>query len=192
MIKSIQNNLFYTTNINEIDDKTLEIMFQQLPPLRMETANKCFYEVDRKIKIVEYCIIQRKLGLSKGQEFSYGKNGKPYVKNKQHFNISHSNTALAVVFDDKNVAVDIEKKMDLDLNLLARIANKKEYQQVVNSVNPQLEFTKLWTQKESLIKFKGITIATNLKTLLRNKKLYNFKHFIDEDYVICVCSKKRI
>ena len=192
MIKSIQNNLFYTTNINKIEDETLEMMFQQMPPSRQEAASKCYYEVDRKIKIVEYNIIQQKLGLCKGHEFSYGKNGKPYVRNKQHFNISHSNTALAVVFSNENVGVDIEKKMELDLNLLARIANKKEYQQVVNSLNPQLELTKLWTKKESLIKFHGKTIATNLKTLLRNEDLYNFKHYIVEDYVICVCSKKRI
>ena len=192
MKKSIHNNLYYITNINEIDNKTIELMFEQLPPSRQEDANKCFYEVDRKIKIVEYCLIQQKLGLDKGQEFLYTKNGKPYLKSKQHFNISHSESALAVVFSDQNVGVDIQKKIDLDINLLSRIANKKEYQQVVNSDNPQLALTKLWTQKESLIKFKGKTIATNLKTLLRNKEIYDFKHFIEKDYVICVCSKKHI
>ena len=191
-MKFIQNNLYYTTNINEFDDKTLDFMFQQLPISRQEKAKKCFYKVDAKIKIVEYFIIQQKLGLKQGQDFSYGKNGKPYVRNKQHFNISHSETSLAVVFGDENVGVDIQKKIDLDFNLLTRIANKKEYKKVVNASDPQLELTKLWTQKESLIKFKGITIAANLKTLLRNQKLYTFKHIVDGDFVICVCSKKHI
>ena len=192
MKKSIQNNLYYLTNINELDGEAIDFMFQQMPKSRQENANKCFYEADRKIKILEYFIIQRKLGLSKGQEFSYGKNGKPYVRNKQHFNISHSETALAVVFSDENVGVDIQKKIDLDLNLLERVANKIEYQKVIRASDPQLEFTKLWTQKESLIKFKGIKIASNLKTLLKNKKLYTFKHIVDGDFVICVCSKKHI
>ena len=192
MKKSIQNNLYYLTNINELDGEAIDFMFQQMPTSRQENANKCFYEADRKIKIAEYFIIQHKLGLSKGQEFSYGKNGKPYVRNKQHFNISHSETALAVVFSDENVGVDIQKKIDLDLNLLERVANKIEYQKVIRASDPQLEFTKLWTQKESLIKFKGITIASNLKTLLKNKKLYTFKHIVDGDFVICVCSKKHI
>ena len=53
------------------------------------------------------------------------------------------------------------------------------------------EFLKLWVQKESLIKLEGKTIATNLKTVLKNKNNYNFTFFEYEDFEICVCQKNK-
>lgn len=190
MTKSTHNKLYFIKNINEIDDKLIESIFYLLPHSRQQKAKNCYYTADKKIKIVEYFIVQQELKLNNNQDFMYGKNGKPYLRNNRSFNISHSETALAVVFSDNNIGIDVQKKIDFDTKLLARIANKREYQRVINADDKQLELTKLWTQKESLIKLKGITIAANLKTLLRNEKCYDFKHFVDGDFVICVCSKK--
>lgn len=192
MKKSIQNKLFYITNINDIDDKLIEFIFQLLPNKRKEKAKNCYYDVDKKIKIVEYFIVQQELKLNPKQDFLYGKNGKPYLRNNKRFNISHSENALAIVFSDENIGVDIQKKIEFNKELLERIANKRECEKIVNSKDPQLEMTKLWTKKESLIKLKGITIASNLKTLLRNESCYTFKHIIEDDYIICVCTKKHI
>ena len=50
-------------------------------------------------------------------EYCKTENGKPYIKNypDYHFNISHSNGAVAIAFSDYPVGVDIEKIRKADM-----------------------------------------------------------------------------
>ena len=184
------DKVYFFDKLDDVDIKYYNLMYSLLPDNRKRKVDNCYYEIDKKIKILEYFLIKNELNLEKNDDFSYTKNGKPYIKNKMFFNISHSQNALTIAFSDKNIGIDVQKMIQFDKKLLSHIASKKEYNIVVNSTNPNLEITKLWTKKESLIKYKAITIATNLKTLLKNEKLYQFQFFIKDEYVICLCKKR--
>lgn len=186
----MQDKIYFFDDIDNVDDKFLSLMYSILPNSRKEKVDKCYYSLDKKIKIIEYFLIKTQLKLYAGQDFRYTKKGKPYLKGNKNFNISHSDKALVVAFSDDKIGIDIQKKIKFDDDLLKYIANKKEYYDVISSNDRDLAITKLWTKKESLIKYKGITIATNLKTLLRNKEKYNFDFFYEKDYVICICKQK--
>ena len=49
-------------------------------------------------------------------------NGKPYIKDHPdiHFNISHTNGAIAVAFSDSPIGVDVEKIRDFNLKITER------------------------------------------------------------------------
>ena len=192
MKKCIVNNLYYFNDFENIDENKLRFLYTFLPLDRKIRVDKAYYKKDKIIKILEYFIVKNALNLKGEFNFKYNKNGKPYVNNKLHFNISHSDSMLVVAVDSENVGVDVEPFIKFDDKLARFICNKKEYNKIINAKNKSLELTKLWTQKESLIKFKGITIAHNLKTLLKNKNLYNFEFEIFKDCVVCVCKKNKI
>ena len=122
-------------------------------------------------------------------EINVGKNGKPFVKGEKPFNVSHSGEYLIVASHDKEVGVDIQKKTLFKEKLALKICNKKEVELLESSKNKNLEFTKLWTKKESYIKMLGESIVQDLTNIdtMENPQYYTTLEF--NDYIISLCSK---
>ena len=71
--------------------------------------------------------------------------------------------AAICVVSDKPVGVDIETIRPYK-ETLARYAMNDDELQLING--SALEFTKLWTQKEAVVKLSGRGITTDLKSVL--------------------------
>ena len=88
--------------------------------------------------------------------FHYSENGKPFLENGSFFSISHCKEAIAVALDDQPIGIDIESIRNVDQDLILRTMNEEEQKQI----HSNRDFTRLWTQKEAILKMEGTGISS--------------------------------
>jgi len=124
------------------------------------------------------------------QKFAYTMYGKPYLSNYSnvHFNISHSGEYVICAVSNKPVGVDIQKIGQYNYDVAKRVCNETELKQIEDSLDKASEFTKLWTQKEAVLKMYGTGIASgDIKNCLDN---HNVQSERIEDYWLSVYEYK--
>ena len=109
-------------------------------------------------------------------EWKYNEHGKPYLANGPYFSISHCKEGIAVAIDDAPIGIDIEAIRHANEDLIERTMNEEEKRLIANSQQPiaDREFTRLWTQKEAIVKAEGTGIYSFeqlQKTLVESLKL---------------------
>ena len=120
------------------------------------------------------------------QSIEIGTHGKPYFKDKPHFpffNISHSGEYAVCALATCEVGIDIQKIQRYSPGLVKRILTKQEQAQLEQTKEKEALFCKLWSQKESYVKWSGEGITREFCTLERNAWQ---KSFPIEDYWVCV------
>ena len=100
----------------------------------------------------------RELGISELGDFLYNGHGKPYLEHGPYFSISHCKEGIAVVIDETPVGIDIEHIRHADEDLIARVMNEEE-RLAIRELGMR-EFTRLWTQKEAIVKAQGTGIVS--------------------------------
>lgn len=92
------------------------------------------------------------------QHISYGRFGKPYLRDypNAHFNISHSGQFVACAVSDRPIGVDIQKIVPYCRDAAERVFSLEELSKIESSPDRSAEFTRLWTQKEAYLKMLGI------------------------------------
>lgn len=139
------------------------------------------------VEILAKVVIKKTFGIDIAQqEFAYTEYGKPYLLNypNVHFNISHSGEYVACAVSNKPIGVDIQKIEEYDPDVAKRVCNETELKQIEVSLDKASEFTKLWTQKEAVLKMHGTGIVGgDLKNCLNN---HNVQSERIEDYWLSV------
>ena len=137
-----------------------------LPVRRREKFEKLKKKRDRENCVISYLLLKKALGNLGICDFetAVGENGKPYLLNRPDifFNISHSDSGVAVVVDTAPVGIDIQDIVPVRDGVIERCFSQKEKDIIYASATPEREFTKRWTLKESAVKYHGETVA-NLK-----------------------------
>ena len=113
------------------------------------------------------------------QSIEIGAHGKPYFKDKTRFpffNISHSG----------DYAVCAVATCEIGIDILSRILTKQELLQLEQSEETESFFCRLWSQKESYVKWSGQGITRELDTLEKNAWQDIFSI---EDYWVCVTAQ---
>ena len=119
----------------------------------------------------QFCCLKSRLMLQElvdesmqDADFLYNEQGKPYWEHGPYFSISHCKEGIAVVVGDEPVGIDIEGIRHADADLIRRTMNEREQEQITSD----RAFTRLWTQKEAVVKWQGVGIAgfEQLQTLL--------------------------
>ena len=158
-----------------------------LPLLSEQRREQCLrfkYELGRKTCAAAYLLLceglSKEYGIREAPVFEYGEHGKPYIAGRPniHFNMSHCKQAAICVISDKPVGVDVESIRPSKASLISYTMNEKEQEIIRNAKNPDLEFTRLWTMKEALLKLSGEGITNQLKDVLDDTKV--FKTVINE------------
>ncbi len=114
--------------------------------------------------VISYLLLRKALadfGVT-NPEFVTGKNGKPFLNNHENvfFNISHTRGGVAVVVDKKPVGIDIQDILPVRGGVIERCFSQEEKEIIFNSNSPEKDFTRLWTLKESAVKFSAETVAS--------------------------------
>ena len=126
-------------------------------------------------------------------EWKYNEHGKPYLENGPYFSISHCKEGIAVAIDDQPIGIDIEAIRHADEDLITRTMNEKERSIIANresKIESARAFTRLWTQKEAVVKMEGTGIMsfeqlqqilsscrhTDITTIEKEKYIYSIAY----------------
>ena len=186
-----KNNLYIIKNQKKIEENLFDYLlsFVSLEKQERILKQKIKQNADNMLigEILAKTVIKKTFGIDIAkQKFAYLEYGKPYLPNYPdvHFNISHSGEYVACAVSDKPVGVDIQKIGECNSDVAERVCNEKELEQIENSSDKASEFTKLWTQKEAVLKMYGTGIASgDIKNCLNN---HNVQSERIEDYWVSV------
>jgi len=123
-------------------------------------------------------------------EWRYNEYGKPYIPDGPYFSISHCKESIAVAIDEEPVGIDIESIRRVDDDLIIRTMCAREQEEIQTAQNPAKAFTRLWTQKEAVVKAQGIGIQSfeqlrdirmqnaefKIQTVEKEKYIYSIAH----------------
>lgn len=148
----------------------------------LDEAMLAYVSEERRQKVMAYRFIRdRKLSLYAGILLPYacadqfdlpykevdpiwpGKQ-KPYLHSHPdiHFSIAHSGSCVAVAVSDKEIGLDLELIKKAPMKILKRAFSPFEAERITGSSDPNLEFYRIWTRKESYGKFLGTGLSNHV------------------------------
>ena len=130
--------------------------------------------------------------------FQYNKYGKPFLsatgqdlKDKlPYFSISHCKDGIAVAIDDEPIGIDIESIRTAQADLIERVMNDEEQQLIYEAAEPDRVFTKLWTQKEAIVKAQGTGIESFEQLAGARNTEYEIQTFESKKYIYSIAFKQ--
>jgi 4'-phosphopantetheinyl transferase len=156
-----------------VDIAELESDVATLPQWRRELAMRFRNHIDRVLCTKAYMLLRKGLhddfGISGNPIFEYAMHGKPALKDYPdiHFNLSHCRHGVLCVIGRQPVGCDIEDIQEsLDIDLVHHCFSDSEAARILAASNPCIEFTRLWTIKEAILKLSGKGITDDLPALL--------------------------
>ena len=189
--------IYLFENTDKLDDNFVVDNLYKLPAFRQEQCNRYRQEADKKACILSYLLLEKglrkKYGIDRPVSFIYNEYGKPYLKEYPHifFNISHCKSGVVCALADAEIGVDIQDVRPFDIDVARRVCSENELRLLSESDNPARLFCKMWTEKESHAKARGIGVAGVLKCDLARE---GFKSFESDNYCItlsvkddCIC-----
>ncbi|MBR6531704.1 MAG: 4'-phosphopantetheinyl transferase superfamily protein [Clostridia bacterium] len=182
------------------DDFFCEKFLDFLSGKRREKFEKLKRKRDRENCVISYLLLKKALSDYGINDFEIitGENGKPFLKDRNDifFNISHTDGGVAVAVDKSPVGIDIQDILPLREGVIERCFSENEKELIFKSEQPEKEFTRLWTLKESAVKCTGETVA-NLKNYCfeNNGKSFEkfdkkFTTFERKNLLISVCGSR--
>ncbi len=166
-------------------------------PDKIKLLKELRYEDDRKRCWISGAMVFFITNLGSIDNLYKNERGKPFISGKNiYFNISHSGNYVVLVEKDEEVGVDLEKVVPFNhFKLVYEVFHKDEIN-VFNKYKTNSWFYKIWTRKESFLKWSGVGLEAGVQqfsTVGTQKNTYDCKigtfHFKD-DYFISICSKK--
>ena len=120
-------------------------------------------------------------------DFLYNEHGKPYLENGPFFSISHCKEGIAVAIDDQPIGIDIEHIRHADKDLIDRVMNEEERVGMDDR-----KFTRLWTQKEAIVKAQGTGIYSfeQLKEIRSQESGFRIQTVEKEKYIYSIAYGK--
>lgn len=130
-------------------------------------------------------------------DFSYNEHGKPYLENGPYFSISHCKEGIAVAVDEQPIGIDIEGIRHASADLIERVLSEDERLKVKGEWDKDRAFTRLWTQKEAVVKMEGTGIESfeQLQQVLLKSRdhettgLRKIETFESERYIYSIAQK---
>lgn len=176
----------------------LPALLDGLPQWRLREALSYRQDIDRFLCAKSFLMLEELLrerfGLESCPEFSYERNGKPYIPGRPDifFNISHCRKGIACVVSESPAGIDIEEIQYGWEDLASAVLNPDELSEVINSGEPEVRFTEIWTRKESFLKLTGEGLADNMRDVLAGASGVCFKTEVKRTagYVLTLASRR--
>ena len=161
---------------DDIEHFDWEAALPLLSDQRREQCLKFKFEQGRKTCAAAYLLLreglQKEYGLTEKPVFEYGEHGKPSIVGHPdiYFNMSHCKEAAICVLSDKPVGVDIESIRRYSESLARYTMNDEELALIEKAERRDVEFIRLWTLKEAVLKHSGEGIRNDMKHVLDGLK----------------------
>ena len=118
-----------------------------------------------------FCRVMTDVGIAEfgadPEDLTFSKNdhGKEYINDKNiYFNVSHTSGLVCSAVSDSEVGVDCETLREIDWQALSERYFTEAERAVINgSPEPECEFFRIWTKKESYVKYTGEGLSRPLQ-----------------------------
>ena len=123
--------------------------------------------------------------------FLYNDYGAPYIEGGPHFSISHCKRGIAVAVSENPIGIDIEAIRSFKPELMRKTMNEDEQLRITSSAIPEVEFIRLWTQKEALLKLQGTGIISDLHHVLTHAQDVSWTEIssLDKGYICTIANR---
>lgn len=168
-------------HIEELNEAQTDKLIAMLPEWRRETALRFKHLQGRRECAVGYIELLRGLRLCFGIEdtpaFAYNEHDKPFLKEHPniYFSISHCKEAVGCLISEHPCGLDIEHIRKAKTDLVRYTMSHDESEIIFSSPCPNIAFTRLWTQKEAVLKLLGTGITDDLHHVLEPERLQGIK-----------------
>lgn len=159
-------------DIASLDEQQTERLLLALPEWRREVAMRYKHLAGRRESATAYLLLlealQQQYGINEAPHFVIGPHGKPSLLEFPHihFNTSHCHKAVICAVGDTPVGVDIEGRRSIRDSLVDYTMNAAEKERIARAEDTEMEFLKLWTAKEAVVKLSGEGIQDNIRDIL--------------------------
>ena len=157
---------------DHLQDLDLVDALGQLSEQRREQALRFKHDHGQRTCAAAYLLLcqglKEEYGITEKPVFEYGPHGKPSIVGHPeiHFNLSHCREAALCYVSDRPVGVDVESMRRCSDSLISYTMNAHEQDVIRRADNPTLEFIRLWTMKEAVLKLTGEGIRNNIRDIL--------------------------
>lgn len=179
---------------DHIDDFDLTAALAAVSPERRAYALRYRHERDQRLSVAAFLLLKRALSIEFGMNevppIIRETNGKPYLEGHPeiHFNLSHCNMAVACAVGTSPTGIDVESLDRYDPEVASATMSDEECARIAASQSPEVEFTRLWTMKESLYKLTGKYRDEDMRSMLVNATDYHFQTTIYPRFICTVCT----
>lgn len=169
-------------------DEEVQRMLPLVSAQRREQALRYKHTFGRFCCLKSWMMLQELIG--EMPEWQYNEHGKPFIEGGPHFSLSHCKEGIAVAVAEEPIGIDIEHIRHVDEDLIKRTMNDEEIR-LIASANANVAFTRLWTQKEAVVKAQGtgITSFEQLQTVLE-QRTWNVETYENEKYIYSIAYGK--
>lgn len=176
-------------------------LYSSLPQWRKDLADKITNAEEHRRSIAAGALFTRglyEMGVDPlTAAVSFNSWGKPYLQGipHVHFSISHSGEFVMCALSDEEIGCDIQQTSTSRISVAKRFFTDQEQIQVSSANDPQDEFTRLWTLKESYVKMIGMGISAcplpsfDVSYTARNVNAVFHEHSLP-GYRAAVCQKQ--
>lgn len=201
-------NTVYIADISNYSKDEADKYREWLSHERKERLDRFRRQEDYMRSLIGDVMVRSLFGIITGRppyeaEILYGRHKKPYFSGGKpfFFNISHSGRYVVCAVSESPCGVDIEEIASADRLLVESVCsdNEKKYLLSFTDGDYDREFFRLWTLKESYVKYVGEGLYMELKSVSfaddscklinrnEDKDLFFFSDFFPEGYVLSVC-----
>lgn len=182
-----------------IDDKTdafdLQEALQTISEQRRQQALRFKHEQGQRLCVAAYLLLKRALreqeGILENPVFAYGPHGKPSIVDhpELHFSLSHCKEAAVCVLSRHPIGIDVESIGRYRETVAHYAMSDAEVARIEQAEHPDVEFVRLWTMKESLLKLTGEGINDHMKYVLKDipERSFMTVEEIEKNYIYTVC-----
>lgn len=168
-------NRLYLLNTDRFNDPIVfDDAYAQMDPERQKKIDAFKFPKDKKLSLGAGFLLKNALSEIGINDFSIEKRerGKPYLTGHEDifFNLSHSGNMVLLGLSGKEIGVDIEAEKEFKDSLINYVFcddEKSLAKELTKSLNlsPDQVYTRLWTAKESVMKYCGMGIALEPKKI---------------------------
>lgn len=183
---------YYFEEPNKLTLRDIERLRRMMPSERQERIDRLRFDKDKRLSAAAYALLlyalrERGCEVREPLRFDYNKYGKSYLRDfpELHFNLSHCDRAVACTLSDYEVGVDIQDITPPDSGVVRMTMSDGECGLIAGSAAPERMFTRLWTVKESYLKFLGSGLDGSLRKL-------DFANCVSDCFMArgcCFCTK---
>ncbi len=109
------------------------------------------------------------------------------------FSISHSGEFVVCAISDKAVGIDIEAGLEYKPQLARRFFSAAEQEKIEKAVSRDKEFARIWTAKESILKFSGTGLTKTISEVKTEScSKYRIYHLQTDEACVALCTQEYI